>query len=78
VKIFGREPALWMGGIQALIALLVGFNILDWSTDQQSVVVAFVAAFLSVIVRQSVTPVAKLETQTSDSTRQELADKKLL
>jgi len=77
-KLLGREPVLWMGAVQTFIALLVGFDMVDWTTDQQSVVVGFVAAFLSVVVRQSVTPIAKLETQTTESVRTELSQKNLI
>lgn len=48
-----------MGAIQAFIALLTGFGMVDWTVDQQAVVIGFVAAVLSVIVRQSVTPRSK-------------------
>lgn len=77
-KLLGREPVLWMGAIQAFIALLTGFGMVDWTVDQQAVVIGFVAAVLSVIVRQSVTPVAKLETQTTETARDELSEKNLI
>lgn len=53
---FGREPALWLGLIQAVIALAVGFG-LDWTAEQVSLVLAAVAAIVAVVVRSQVTPV---------------------
>jgi len=67
-----------MGAIQAFIALLTGFGMVAWTVDQQAAVIGFVAAVLSIIVRQSVTPVAKLETQTTQAVRDELSEKNLI
>ena len=53
--IWGREPVLILGLIQAGVALAVGFG-LSWSGDQVALVMAFTAAVLSVIARQRVTP----------------------
>ncbi len=57
--IFRREPALWMGAIQAVIALLVVFDVISWTAVQVAAVEGVVAAVLSVIVRQVVMPTVK-------------------
>lgn len=44
MKIFGREPAFWVGVIEALIALLVTFNLPGLSNEQAGVIVALVIA----------------------------------
>jgi hypothetical protein len=51
---FGREPALWLGLAQALIALAVGFG-LDWTAEQVSLVMAAVAAIVAFITRSQMT-----------------------
>lgn len=53
---FGREPALILGAVNALLAAAVGFG-LDITPDQVGLVNAAVAAIVSVIVRQQVSPV---------------------
>lgn len=58
--IFGREPALILGLIQAGLALAIGFG-LNLSGEQTALIMAFSAAVASVIVRQNVTPTAKLD-----------------
>lgn len=52
---FGREPALILGVIQAGLALGVGFG-LNLSTEQMGLLMAFSAALLAVITRSQVTP----------------------
>lgn len=53
--IWGREPALILGLVQAALALAVGFG-LNLDGQQVALVMAFSAALLSVVVRQRVTP----------------------
>lgn len=53
---FGREPALILGAIQAIIALGVGFG-LHWSAEQVTLVTAASAAILALITRSQVSPV---------------------
>jgi hypothetical protein len=53
---FGREPALILGFIQAALALAVGFG-LDWTAEQVSLVVAAAAAVVALITRSRVTPI---------------------
>ncbi len=57
--IFRREPVLIMGLLQALIAALVVFEVINWSAIQVAAVEGFLAAILSVMVRQVVTPVKR-------------------
>lgn len=52
----GREPALILGAVNALLAVAVGFG-LAVTPEQVGLINAAVAAVLSVIVRQSVSPV---------------------
>ncbi len=51
----GREPAVISGAVNALIALAVGFG-LELSTEQVGLIMAAVAALLSLVVRSKVTP----------------------
>lgn len=55
--IFGREPALIIGLVQALLALAVGFG-LELTAEQTALILAATAAVLSVVTRSQVTPVA--------------------
>jgi hypothetical protein len=48
VKIFGREPALVLGLVSALVQMLVAFG-LDWSDTQTAAVNAAAAAVLGVV-----------------------------
>ena len=57
--IWGREPALILAAVQAVVALAVGFG-LDWTTQQVSLVLAATAAILGVVARQAVTSPATL------------------
>ncbi len=53
--IFGREPALFLGTIGALVNLAVGFG-LNITGEQQSLIGAVTLAVVGLAVRQSVTP----------------------
>lgn len=53
-NIWGREPALILGLIQAGVALAVGFG-LNLDGQQVALIMAFSSALVSVIVRQRVT-----------------------
>lgn len=44
MKVFGREPAFWVGVLEALIALLVTFNLSGLSTEQAGLWVAVIVA----------------------------------
>lgn len=56
--ILGREPALILGLIQAVLALAIGFG-LDISPEQFGLIMAASAALAAVIVRSQVTPTSK-------------------
>lgn len=55
---FGREPALWLGAISALIAVAVGFG-LDVTPEQVGLILAGVTAVIAFITRSQVTPTKK-------------------
>lgn len=52
---FNREPALWIGLLNAFIALAVGFG-LSITPEQVGLVNAVVAAVASVVTRSQVRP----------------------
>ena len=56
-KRVGEEPVRTMGVIQSGVALGVGFG-LELSPEQFGLVMSFLAALLSWLVRKTVTPVA--------------------
>lgn len=56
MKLFNREPALFLGVIQAVLALVLAFGV-DLSAGQTGAVLAVAAAVLALITRQKVTPV---------------------
>jgi hypothetical protein len=53
---FGREPAVILGAIQAILALGLSFG-LSLSSGQIGAIMAVAAAILALVVRQQVTPV---------------------
>lgn len=55
--LWGREPALIIGMFGALISLGMGFGI-DITPEQFGLIMAAIAAVLSVITRSRVTPAA--------------------
>lgn len=54
--LFGREPTLFIGMIEALIALAIGFG-LDLTPEQFALIMVALTAVLSFTLRQKVTPV---------------------
>ena len=54
--IFGREPAVVLGLVQAGIALLLAFG-LNLTNIQVGAIIAFTAVLFAVITRSKVTPV---------------------
>jgi len=54
-NLWGREPSLILGLIQAVLALLLAFSV-DISQEQMGAILAVSAAILAVITRQTVTP----------------------
>lgn len=49
------EPALILGGVQALLVLLVSFG-LALTTEQQAAILSLSAVILSIVTRQLVVP----------------------
>ena len=62
--IFKREPALILGLVGAVIALVIAFG-LELSSEQVGGIMAGTSALLAVVTRSQVTPVAKVITQTN-------------
>jgi hypothetical protein len=58
-SLWGREPALILACVQAVLACAVGFG-LDLTSEQMALVLAATAAVLGLVVRQQVTPTATL------------------
>jgi hypothetical protein len=54
-NLWGREPALIVAALGALIALAVSFG-LNLSTEQVGAIMAAVSALLGVVTRSRVTP----------------------
>lgn len=52
---FGREPAVILGLVSALIALAVGFG-LDITPEQVGLIMAAVTAIIGFVTRSQVTP----------------------
>lgn len=48
MKIFGREPAIWVGLIEAALAFALALG-LDWSNEQVALVMAVVVTVFGVI-----------------------------
>lgn len=71
--ILGREPALIYGAIAAGIALAVGFG-LHVTASQVGLILAFVVAVMSVIVRQSVFAPTTVDTIANTQYRAGLKD----
>lgn len=54
---FDREPALVLGLVQAVLALILAFGV-DLSTEQVGAILAVTAAVLGYVTRSKVTPVS--------------------
>lgn len=55
-NIFGREPALVVAAIGALVSVAVGFG-LELTAEQVGLVMAAVSAVVGLVVRSQVSPV---------------------
>jgi len=55
---FGKEPAVILGAIQAILALGLSFG-LHLEPQQIGAIMAAAAAILALVVRQQVSPVSK-------------------
>lgn len=58
MKIFGREPALWLATLQAVLTVLVGFQFDFLNAEQASLIVAGVNVIIGVITAWAVRPIA--------------------
>ncbi len=58
MKLIKQEPVLFQALIQATIALLTGFQVIEISEEQFGLLMAFTAALLGVVTRKVVTPLA--------------------
>ena len=65
-KIWGREPALFYGVIQAAIVLLVAFG-LKLDSTQTGAILTFTTMILAFATRQAVVPNATHEAQVSEA-----------
>jgi hypothetical protein len=54
-NLYNREPALALGFVQCVLALLLAFGV-DLTTEQVGAILAVTAAGLSLLVRRKVTP----------------------
>ena len=57
--LWGREPALILAAVQAIVALVVAFG-LDLTPEQVGGILAASAALLGVLTRSQVTPVSTI------------------
>jgi hypothetical protein len=57
--IFKREPALWLGLVNTILALLLSFGV-DLTTEQIGTILAVTSALFALITRQVVTANANL------------------
>lgn len=58
--IFKREPALFLGLIQTVLALVLAFGV-DLTTEQTGGILAVSAAVLALITRSQVVPNSEVE-----------------
>ena len=49
MKLFGREPAAWVGLLEAALTLLVVLKVLHFTSDQTALVMAVVVALFGVL-----------------------------
>ena len=55
-KVFGREPALFLGAASAVINLLIAFNVVGLTGEQVGLLNIALAAVVGFAVRSQVTP----------------------
>ena len=66
LKFIQAEPALFLGMIEALLALALGFG-LDLTPEQFALIIAALTAVLAFVTRQRVTPIDKSTASTSSN-----------
>jgi hypothetical protein len=59
-RLIQREPVAFQGCVQASLAALVGFGVVNWSTEQVGLMLAVVAAFLALYTRAVVSPTSTM------------------
>jgi hypothetical protein len=60
-RLIQREPVAFQGCVQATLAALVGFGLVNWSNEQLGLLMAVIAAFLAFFTRAAVSPAGKVE-----------------
>lgn len=53
------EPVATQGLVQATLAMLLGFGVLTWTTEQTGLALALTAAVLTFVTRNQVSPSGK-------------------
>ena len=61
-RLIQREPVAFQGCVQATLAALVGFGVINWNNEQIGLMLAVVAAFLALYTRAVVSPTSTLGT----------------
>ena len=64
-ELFSQEPAMFLGVIQALLALFISFG-LHLTIEQIGAILTFIAVLIAFITRSQVVPVDKLSKRTLD------------
>jgi len=54
------EPVATQGLIQAILALLIGFGVISWTSEQTGLALALTAAILTFLARRRVSPTARM------------------
>jgi hypothetical protein len=54
------EPVATQGLIQATLALLIGFGVISWTSEQTGLALALTAAILTFLARRQVSPTARI------------------
>lgn len=54
-KVWGREPALFLTAVHALLAVAIGFGF-DITTEQFALIETAIAAVVGFVIRSQVTP----------------------
>jgi hypothetical protein len=54
------EPVAFQGVLQAGFALLLGFGLISWTSEQTGLALGLSAAILTLVARRQVTPNAKI------------------
>jgi hypothetical protein len=66
-RLIQREPVAFQGCVQATLAALVGFGVVNWNNEQVGLMLAVVAAFLALYTRAVVSPTSTLGTPAAGS-----------